>query len=107
MGEGLGVALALQVELVIVDAARHVDGKHELKVDFLARGQAMPRRLDRLALLPQGAQVWPAATGGEPGWMLEAEQGPIAVLPAGSARLGDLIDQPGRRGGAARPLAWP
>jgi nicotinamide-nucleotide amidase len=67
--------------------------------EYAARGQAMPRRMDRLALLPQGAQVWLAAPGGEPGWMLEAEHGPIAVLPAGSARLGDLIDQ------HLRPLA--
>ena len=70
-----------------------------MEAEYAARGQAMPRRMDRLALLPQGAQVWPAATGGEPGWMLEAEHGPIAVLPAGSARLGDLIDQ------HLRPLA--
>ncbi|MGH7415052.1 MAG: molybdopterin-binding protein, partial [Candidatus Rokuibacteriota bacterium] len=41
-----------------------------LEEDFAGRGQAMPRRLDRLALLPQGALLWPAA--GEPAWVLEA-----------------------------------
>jgi PncC family amidohydrolase len=70
-----------------------------MEQEYAARGQAMPRRLDRLALLPQGAQVWQAGTGGEPGWMIETEHGPIAVLPAGSARLGDLVDQ------HLRPLA--
>src|SRR5882762_2285205 len=39
-----------------------------LEEDFARRGQAMPRRLDRLALLPQGALLWPAA--GEPAWVL-------------------------------------
>jgi nicotinamide-nucleotide amidase len=64
-----------------------------IEQEYEGRGQAMPRRLDRLALLPQGAQVWSAPSGGEPGWMLEAEEGPVVVLPAGSARLGDLVDQ--------------
>src|SRR4029077_5614933 len=42
-----------------------------LEEDFARRGQAMPRRLDRLALLPQGAVLWPAA--GEPAWLLETK----------------------------------
>jgi nicotinamide-nucleotide amidase len=33
-----------------------------LEEDFARRGQAMPRRLDRLALLPQGAVLLPAAS---------------------------------------------
>src|SRR5206468_3635826 len=42
-----------------------------LEKDFTRRGQAMPHRLDRLGLLPQGAEPW-LASSGEPGWALEA-----------------------------------
>ena len=63
-----------------------------LEEDFARRGQAMPRRLDRLALLPQGAVLWPGA--GEPAWMLESKRAAVAVLPAGSAGLASLVDQP-------------
>ncbi len=63
-----------------------------LEADFSRRGQAMPRRLDRLALLPQGAQLWPAAAG-EPGWILESRQGVVVVLPLGSAHLPGLVDE--------------
>ena len=62
-----------------------------MEEDFARRGQAMPRRLDRLALLPQSAQVWPALAG-EPGWMLEVRQGVMAVLPLGSPHLAALIE---------------
>ena len=37
-----------------------------LEQDFARRGQAMPHRQDRLALLPQGAELWTAPSG-EPG----------------------------------------
>jgi nicotinamide-nucleotide amidase len=57
----------------------------------------MPRRLDRLALLPQGAVLWPAA--GEPAWVLEVNRAAVAVLPAGSTALAALVD------GELRPLA--
>jgi molybdopterin-biosynthesis enzyme MoeA-like protein len=68
-----------------------------LEEDHARRGQAMPRRLDRLALVPQGAVLWPAA--GEPAWMLESGHAAIAVLPAGSPGLAGLVDQ------HLRPLA--
>ena len=68
-----------------------------LEEDFARRGQAMPRRLDRLALLPQGALLWPAA--GEPAWVLESKRAVVTVLPAGSAGLASLVDQ------QLRPLA--
>jgi len=68
-----------------------------LEEDFASRGQAMPRRLDRLALLPQGALLWPGA--GEPAWVLESKRAAVVVLPAGSAALGSLVDQ------QLRPLA--
>jgi nicotinamide-nucleotide amidase len=57
----------------------------------------MPRRLDRLALLPQGAAIWPGA--GEPAWVLEVNRAAVAVLPVGSAALGALVDT------QLRPLA--
>ena len=68
-----------------------------LEEDFARRGQAMPRRLDRLALLPQGAVPWPGA--GEPAWVLESKRAAVAVLPAGSAGLASLVDR------QLRPLA--
>jgi nicotinamide-nucleotide amidase len=61
-----------------------------LEEEFARRGQAMPRRLDRLALLPQGAVLWPAA--GEPAWVLETKRAAVAVLPAGSSALASLVD---------------
>src|SRR5260370_2917061 len=54
-----------------------------LEEDFAGRGQAMPRRLDRLALLPQGAVLWPGA--GEPAWVLESKRAAVVGVPAGSA----------------------
>ncbi len=66
--------------------------------DHARRGQAMPRRLDRLALLPQGAQLWPVPSG-EPGWALETKSALIAVLPLGSPHLATLVDE------RVRPLA--
>jgi PncC family amidohydrolase len=68
-----------------------------LEEDFARRGHAMPRRLDRLALLPQGATLWLGA--GEPAWVLEVKRAAVAVLPAGSATLGSLVDT------HVRPLA--
>src|SRR5256884_320060 len=39
----------------------------------------VPRRAERLALLPQGASTWPV-DGGEPGWALESGARAFAVL---------------------------
>ncbi len=39
----------------------------------------VPRRAERLALLPQGAVLWPTDAG-EPGWLLEAGDRAFAVL---------------------------
>lgn len=62
-----------------------------LEEDHARRGQAMPRRLDRLALLPQGAVLWP--TPGEPAWLLESGHAAVAVLPANAPGLAALVDQ--------------
>ena len=69
-----------------------------LEQDFVQRGQAMPRRLDRLALLPQGAQLWPAPSG-EPAWTLAVADATVVVLPAGSPHLSALAQD------QLRPLA--
>ncbi len=63
-----------------------------LEEEFSRRGQAMPRRLDRLALLPHGAQVW-AVSGGEPGWAVEIGQTLVAVLPADAGRLARFLEE--------------
>ncbi|MBI2492144.1 MAG: nicotinamide-nucleotide amidohydrolase family protein [Candidatus Rokubacteria bacterium] len=44
----------------------------------------LPRRAERLALLPQGAQVW-TTDDGEPAWALESGARAFAVLPRGAA----------------------
>jgi nicotinamide-nucleotide amidase len=68
-----------------------------LEEDFARHGRAMPRRLDRLALLPQGATLWPGP--GEPAWLLEVNRAAVVVLPAGSGALASLVDS------HLRPLA--
>jgi nicotinamide-nucleotide amidase len=68
-----------------------------LEDDHASRGRAMPRRLDRLALLPQGAALLPAPSG-EPGWVLRVGESQAAVLPLASGHLEALA-------AALRPLA--
>src|ERR1700720_2852884 len=75
----------------------------QLEEDFARRGQAMPRRLDRLGLLPQGAGLWPGAGGAAPAPPRRAGRGrgrappPPPPPPPGP--------RPRRSRGAARPLA--
>jgi PncC family amidohydrolase len=69
-----------------------------LEDDFARRGQAMPHRLDRLALLPQGALLLPAPSG-EPAWTLPAREAVVVVLPLASPHLAALIRE------RVRPLA--
>ena len=49
---------------------------------YQRRDRPLPRRAERLALLPQGAIVW-AADDGEPAWLLETGRAAFAVLPPG------------------------
>ncbi len=65
---------------------------HALQDAFRQRDRAMPRRAERLALLPQGATLWPVPAG-EPGWLLETPTASVIVLPAGDAGLGDVLDR--------------
>ena len=52
----------------------------------------MPRRAERLGLLPQGATLWTVPSG-EPGWLLETAGAGIVVLPAGDSALRELLDR--------------
>jgi nicotinamide-nucleotide amidase len=61
-----------------------------LEAAHARRDRPLPRREERLALLPQGATLWPTE-GGEPAWVLEVEQAAVAVLPAAASDLGHLL----------------
>jgi nicotinamide-nucleotide amidase len=52
-----------------------------IEASFSQRGQAMPRRLDRLALLPRGAELLAAASESWSGWSLPGKHGLLVVLP--------------------------
>lgn len=82
-----------------------------LEADFARRGRALPRRLERLALLPQGAQLWTAppagggaasAPSGLPGWTLEVRGALVAVLPLDAPDLSTLVEQHLRPAARAR-----
>jgi len=73
--------------LVLNDRLREL-----LERDCARRDQAMPRRLDRLALLPRGAELVCAADGA-PGWTMETAGVVVVVLPHGSASLPSLVDE--------------
>jgi PncC family amidohydrolase len=63
-----------------------------LEAQHRRRDRPLPRRDERLALLPQGALVWP---GDEPAWALDAEAAAWVVLPRGGlgpATAAHLID---------------
>jgi nicotinamide-nucleotide amidase len=73
------------------------------------RDRPLPRRAERLALLPQGATPW-AGGDDEPAWSLDTARGAFVVLPSGApaATLAHLVDvaRPlvGARGVATRTL---
>jgi nicotinamide-nucleotide amidase len=74
------------------------------------RDRPLPRRAERLALLPQGAAVWPADDG-EPAWALDTGRAAFVVLPPGPLAAGvarPLVDLArglaGSRGIAMRVL---
>ena len=61
---------------------------HERMLSALAeayrrRDRPLPRRAERLALLPQSANVWPAGDG-EPAWALEGGRVAFVVVPPGA-----------------------
>jgi len=63
-----------------------------IEAAFQKRDRPMPRRAERLALLPQGATPW-IVPSGEPAWLLETATAGVAVLPAGEAALGELLER--------------
>lgn len=61
---------------------------------YRRRDRPLPRRAERLALLPQGASVW-APEESEPAWLLEAGRRAFVVLPPGALPAGvahELVD---------------
>jgi len=63
-----------------------------LEAQHRRRDRPLPRRDERLALLPQGAVVW---TDGEPAWALETDAAAWVVLPRGTlgaATVDSLVD---------------
>ncbi len=63
-----------------------------LEAAHASRGQAMPRQLDRLALLPQGATLW-AVEDTRTAWLLETGRAAVAVLPQDTAILPVLVER--------------
>lgn len=61
-----------------------------LEAAHARRDRPMPRREERLALLPQGAALW-SVEGGEPAWLFEAEGCRVAVLPPASPTFAELV----------------
>jgi nicotinamide-nucleotide amidase len=71
------------------------------------RDRPLPRRDERLALLPQGATVW-AHPDGEPAWLLETDAAAWVVLPRGGLpadTAGLLLDVARTRLGRVAALA--
>jgi nicotinamide-nucleotide amidase len=64
-----------------------------IEASFAQRGQAMPRRLDRLALLPRGAELLAAAPEGWNGWSLSGKHGTLIVLPLDGPDLAALTGE--------------
>ena len=62
-----------------------------LEQDCARRGRAMPRRFDRLGLLPQGAELWPAPDG-PPAFALDAAGTAVVVLPLHAASTRAIVD---------------
>jgi nicotinamide-nucleotide amidase len=56
-----------------------------------ARGQAMPRREEQLALVPQGASILTAAGPGEPGFLVELGSALVVALPPEPASAVSLV----------------
>jgi nicotinamide-nucleotide amidase len=76
-----------------------------LEAQHRRRDRPLPRRDERLALLPQGAVVW---TDGEPAWSLETDVAAWVVLPRGGlgpATSDALVDFARARLGRAGAVA--
>ena len=78
-GEPVRRALSRLLGLRLVLHEKILQG---LQAHYARQEQAMPRRVERLALVPQGAVLLPSAEG-EPGLFLEKESAAVALLPLG------------------------
>jgi nicotinamide-nucleotide amidase len=87
-GEVLRGALARLLGTRLVLSDRALDA---LTAAYGERGQAMPRRAEGLALVPQGATVLVPAGGGEPGLLVEASGVPVVVLPGVAAVAAAIV----------------
>ncbi len=56
-----------------------------LEASYRRHDRPLPRRAERLALLPQGATPWPGDEG-EPAWAVDTPRGAFAVVPRGTPR---------------------
>src|SRR5207247_1582261 len=54
-----------------------------LEASYRRHDRPLPRRAERLALLPQGATPWPGDEG-EPAWAVDTPRGAFAVVPRGT-----------------------
>ena len=84
LGEGEGAtalrqALARALGTRLVLSGRALDA---LVDAYAARGQAMPRREEQLALVPQGMTLLTPADSGEPGLLAELGAAVVVALPA-------------------------
>jgi nicotinamide-nucleotide amidase len=87
VGEGEGAvalrqALARRLGSRLVLSSRALDA---LEAAYAARGHAMPRREEQLALVPQGATVVTLTEPSEPGFLVELGEVPVLVVPAAPA----------------------
>jgi nicotinamide-nucleotide amidase len=92
-GEGGAAGEIVRRTLARVTGSRLVLSERVLRSledAYRERDRPMPRRAERLALLPQGAALW-CSPGAEPGWLLETGAGAIAVLPAAAEAIPDLL----------------
>ena len=76
-----------------------------LQEAYRRRDRPLPRRAERLALLPQGATVWPADDG-DPSWALEGGRVAFVVVPPGtpSVELARQLLEFTRAFAGARPV---
>jgi nicotinamide-nucleotide amidase len=87
-GDGVRRAVARAAGARLVLNERALDALTET---YRRRDRPLPRRAERLALLPQGAALW-LSPGAEPAFMLETEGRLVVVLPRG-ADLAGIVRQ--------------
>lgn len=84
LGEGEGAEVIRQALARLVGSRLVLSDRvlEAVAQAYAGRGQAMPRRAEGLALIPQGTTVLVSADGGEPGLLAETAGALVAVLPS-------------------------